>query len=118
MMLHPGLFFSHGSAEAEKPMEKIFALGYRKHIAKTLHLILLQEMAENESLPPFSPATRDCFIFIRGQGSILKSIAQQAVCPISLLSSAKFVPHSSQPSNCYTRVSQNLGLEHHLMESS
>lgn len=48
---------------------------------------------------------------------MLETIVQQVLCPISLLSAAKFVPHSSQPSNYYIEIRQNLWLEHHLVES-
>lgn len=51
-MLCHGLFSSHRSEETEKPVEKVFALGYRQHIAKRLHLILFQETTEKQKLFP------------------------------------------------------------------
>lgn len=50
-MLCLGLFSSHHSEETEKPLEKVLALGYRKHIVKRLHFTLFQEMTRK--LKPF-----------------------------------------------------------------
>lgn len=35
---------------------------------------------KEKTFPPLSPITRDCFIFITGQGSTLESIVQQPIC--------------------------------------
>lgn len=52
------LVFCYQSKEAEKPMEKVVALGCGKHIAKRSHLILFLEMTrKTKIILPFSLAT-------------------------------------------------------------